>query len=299
MKKRKSLVLLVTAQMIVKMKKYFLFIVFFSALSNAQIQQVFTGQNPGLNRTEIYRPNSPTNNVGNRDVLGWTKADDVYYMSMDTIRFDALKSSFNKGNPSGFIWSDGLGNLKHSPKSELTLPYFQLTGVPSTFTPEAHAHTISDVTGLQTELDSKTSSPAGAVIFFAGSSAPTGYLLCDGSAVSRSTYSNLFSAIGTTYGSGDGTTTFNLPDMRQRFPLMKSSSGTGSTLGATGGNIDHTHAVDPPNTTSTTAPNINNVTLLALGSASSPSHTHDVNIAQFNSGASNPPFLVLNAIIKY
>lgn len=82
----------------------------------------------------------------------------------------------------------------------------------------------------------------GSVQMFAGSSAPAGWLLCDGSAVSRTTYSALFAAIGTTYGTGNGSTTFNLPDLRQRFALGKAASGTGSTLGGTGGAIDHTHS---------------------------------------------------------
>lgn len=60
--------------------------------------------------------------------------------------------------------------------------------------------------------------PVGSLFPFAGSSAPSSYfLLCDGSAVSRTTYSSLFAAIGTTYGSGDGSTTFNLPDTRGLF----------------------------------------------------------------------------------
>lgn len=59
--------------------------------------------------------------------------------------------------------------------------------------------------------------PTGGVLPFAGSAAPTGYLLCDGSAVSRTTYAALFTAIGSTHGSGNGTTTFNLPDYRGRF----------------------------------------------------------------------------------
>ena len=58
--------------------------------------------------------------------------------------------------------------------------------------------------------------PTGVISAFAGSAAPTGYLLCDGRAVSRTTYSSLFNAIGTSYGSGDGSTTFNLPDLRGR-----------------------------------------------------------------------------------
>lgn len=57
------------------------------------------------------------------------------------------------------------------------------------------------------------SMPVGAIMWFGGSSAPTAWLLCDGSAVSRSTYANLFAVVGTTYGSGNGSTTFNLPSI--------------------------------------------------------------------------------------
>jgi microcystin-dependent protein len=62
--------------------------------------------------------------------------------------------------------------------------------------------------------------------------APTGYLLCDGSAVSRSTYSALFAVYGTTFGSGNGSTTFNLPDFRNRMPI---GAGSTYTVAATGG----------------------------------------------------------------
>lgn len=59
--------------------------------------------------------------------------------------------------------------------------------------------------------------PSGSVSAFAGQSAPSGYLLCNGQAVSRTAYAALFAAIGTTYGAGDGTTTFNVPDLRGEF----------------------------------------------------------------------------------
>ena len=72
--------------------------------------------------------------------------------------------------------------------------------------------------------------PTGTVLAFAGSSAPSGFLLCDGRAVSRTTYTSLFSVIGTTYGSGDGSTTFNLPDMRGRVAV-----GSDANLGAAAG----------------------------------------------------------------
>jgi microcystin-dependent protein len=59
--------------------------------------------------------------------------------------------------------------------------------------------------------------PPGMISAFGGAVAPTGYLLCDGSAVSRTTYAALFSVIGTNYGAGDGSSTFNLPDLRGQF----------------------------------------------------------------------------------
>ena len=67
---------------------------------------------------------------------------------------------------------------------------------------------------------------------FAGSTVPAGYLLCDGAAVSRTTYATLFAVIGTTFGAGDGETTFNLPDLGGRVPLGASSA---HLLGSTGG----------------------------------------------------------------
>ncbi len=81
----------------------------------------------------------------------------------------------------------------------------------------------------------------GGIIAYGGTSAPSGYLMCDGALVSRTTYAALFTAIGTAFGAGDSVTTFGLPDLRQRFPLGKATSGTGITLGGTGGLIDHTH----------------------------------------------------------
>ena len=53
-------------------------------------------------------------------------------------------------------------------------------------------------------------------VAYAGSTAPSGWFICDGSAISRTTYSDLYTVIGTTYGSGDGATTYNLPDCRGR-----------------------------------------------------------------------------------
>ena len=81
--------------------------------------------------------------------------------------------------------------------------------------------------------------PTGSITPFAGSTPPNGYLLCDGRAVSRSDYSDLFNVIGTNYGVGDGSTTFNLPDLREATTKGKGLtskstihySSTGPTLG--------------------------------------------------------------------
>jgi hypothetical protein len=78
---------------------------------------------------------------------------------------------------------------------------------------------------------------AGMIMIWATSTAPTGWFVCDGTAVSRTTYTVLFAIIGSTYGNGDGVNTFNLPDMRSRFPL--GTSGTYG-LGTTGGSMTQT-----------------------------------------------------------
>lgn len=86
----------------------------------------------------------------------------------------------------------------------------------------------------------------GSVNFFAGTYAPTGWLKANGAAVSRATYADLFAYIGTTYGVGDGTTTFNLPDMRGYFARGWVDDGTvdaGRVFGSTQADAfaSHTH----------------------------------------------------------
>jgi microcystin-dependent protein len=81
----------------------------------------------------------------------------------------------------------------------------------------------------------------GTILPFAGSTTPDGFLDCDGQAVSRSDYAGLFGVICITYGSGNGTTTFNLPDLRGRVPAGKDTGQTEfDTLGETGGEKTHT-----------------------------------------------------------
>lgn len=83
-------------------------------------------------------------------------------------------------------------------------------------------------------------SPLGSVTQWLTDTAPTGWLLCQGQAISRTAYAALFALIGTTYGAGNGTTTFNLPDLRGRVPVGKSTDTEFNALGKTAGTKTHT-----------------------------------------------------------
>lgn len=83
--------------------------------------------------------------------------------------------------------------------------------------------------------------PTGVINMWATTTAPTSWLLCDGTAVSRSTYSALFTVISTTYGVGDGSTTFNLPNLKGKVPVGRDSADASfDTMGETGGAKTHT-----------------------------------------------------------
>lgn len=116
---------------------------------------------------------------------------------------------------------------------------------------------VYDTTAAQLQVNTGTPSapvwtptivgnPAGTIIDFAGTTAPQGYLNCDGSAVSRTTYANLFAAIGITWGNGDGVSTFNLPNLNRRATVGSGGTGTsilGNAVGNTGGEEAHTQSV--------------------------------------------------------
>lgn len=157
--------------------------------------------------------------------------------------------------------------------------------------------------------------PSGAVIPFAGSTAPQGYLLCDGREVSRADYPYLFDAIGTTYGEGDGSTTFNLPNLQDKFVQGAGANAVGTEMSAglpniTGVTPDYfvgwynaksiTGAIKLSASSNSTTANISNNTtptntksMLLDFDASRSSSIYG------NSDTVQPPAIVMNYIIKY
>jgi microcystin-dependent protein len=153
--------------------------------------------------------------------------------------------------------------------------------------------------------------PTGVINMWGTATAPTGYLLCAGAAVSRTTYAALFAVIGTTFGVGDGSTTFNVPNYTNRTPY-------GTTVGATGGSADavvvshtHTATVVDPGHSHTIAGNF--ATGAGGGSSgannslafnpNTNSATTGITVANSTEGVSGtnanlPPYLGINFIIK-
>jgi len=107
--------------------------------------------------------------------------------------------------------------------------------------------------------------PPGVILEYGGAAAPTGWLLCNGAAVSRTTYAALFAIIGTTYGVGDNITTFNVPDRRDRVGV---GSGLTYTRGQTGGVVTATTSTDGAHN------HTGNTGATTLTTAQIPSHTH-------------------------
>lgn len=122
--------------------------------------------------------------------------------------------------------------------------------------------------------------PAGSIIIIGGNTylsnndaANIGLIPCDGQAVSRTTYANLFSVIGTTYGVGDGSTTFNVPNLytASKFISMKDSS---TNLGSTAGSNTHTHTINSNATGTTTSDGFDHTHTSYAGTGNGGDHYH-------------------------
>lgn len=192
------------------------------------------------------------------------------------------------------------------------------TGEAATGTNTTKCTTAAGVAAAIAALTPSTNGvPPGTVFYYAGSTPPTGYFEGYGEAVSRTTYSNLFAAIGTVYGTGDGTTTFNVPDCRGRFiageddmggtaagRLTNSVSGgvDGSTLGATGGEEKHTLTSSEIPPVSVTIPARTTGSLGGANIVATPaSNTTMTATTAGGGGAHNlvPPTIVMKCIVKF
>ena len=157
--------------------------------------------------------------------------------------------------------------------------------------------------------------PSGSIIAFGGAAAPdAGWLLCDGSDVNRTTYARLFAAIGTAYGTGNGSTTFGLPDLRDRVLLGKGTNNStlGTETGSTAASSVITNATNNTGT-GTTGSTTNSLSLTsgtfatsakdsATGSATTnvtnTGHTHSIPALTVPALATTLPSSVVNFIIK-
>lgn len=152
--------------------------------------------------------------------------------------------------------------------------------------------------------------PVGSMLFTALAAAPAGYLLCDGSAVSRTTYADLFAAISTQFGVGNGSTTFNVPNLKGRFIAGIDTGQTEfNTRGKTGGAKTHQHTVlsliaaiwvgfwKTRSGSSWTATNTGGLSAPA-GSASSTTSGAAVE-GSVDAASSLPPYIALHGIIRF
>lgn len=137
----------------------------------------------------------------------------------------------------------------------------------------------------------------GEIVMYGAGVAPAGWLICDGSAVSRTTYSALFTRLGTVYGAGDGSTTFNLPDLAGRFAFGADSGHDRGTIGGqetttlvTNNVPAHTHTIAHTHQMGHNHAIGHNHDMShnhggATGDASNTNHRHDVNFARQSDAA--------------
>lgn len=170
---------------------------------------------------------------------------------LDAVHMNALQQKVERAQPNGYASLDATGVV---PAAQLPAP---TSGVPT-----------------------------GAGFVWYTAAAPAGFLLCDGSAVSRTTYAALFALLGTIYGVGDGSTTFNLPDLRGRVAVGVGTQADVAALAANDGSTLPNRRPKHGHTNGLTLPN-------HAHSANDPGHTHEI---PANGNAGSGP-IVMQAII--
>src|SRR6056297_1599638 len=126
----------------------------------------------------------------------------------------AVKDTLQAGDPQKIVSGAEIDTEFNNISSSSTTKIDKVTAATTGNVPQFTATGTIEDSGKNPD---QLGSPAGTVSAFAGTSEPDGYFFCDGQEVNRATNSELFSAIGTTFGSGDGSTTFNVPDLRGEF----------------------------------------------------------------------------------
>ena len=221
-------------------------------LQDAQGNQVWSVDNLNTAGTaaNIY------DNNGNPILFFTATANAVNYLNITNAAADGspiLSATGADTNVGLTITGKGTGNLTlrgatTSIVGNLTISGNSTVTGNETITGNASVSGTSVVTGAATFNGGITVNgsnnlvPSGFVTWFAGTTAPTSWLPCNGAAVSRTTYAGLFAAIGVVYGAGDGVTTFNVPTSARRTLMGSGGSGTGtigSTVGSTGGEESH------------------------------------------------------------
>lgn len=224
-------------------------------LTLAMIISIFAfGQNVGVNQ-----PN-PTNSLH----VSPLNAGD------DPLRIEGL-NSYTLGDTSLLILNSSTGVVKFINSADLV----NLLGGGTELGSDDQTLTLSgdslSISGGNSIDLGRFATPAGAIFAFPTAAPPAGYLVCDGQEVSRTIYAGLFSILSTTYGDGDGSTTFNLPNYSGQFlrgwdggqgadpdaatRTDRGDGAAGDVVGSRQGNqvLAHCHAVNPPSTTTTAA----------------------------------------------
>lgn len=193
-------------------------------------------------------------------------------------------------------------------KADISSPTF--TGTPAAPTASTGTNTTQLATTAFANSAAAAVSPTGEIKMWPTTSAPSGFLLCNGAAVSRTIYADLFAVIGTTFGSGDGSTTFTLPDLKNKFAV---GAGDLYALAATGGSKDavvvsHSHTATDSGHTHTYSNAVTGGGFLGgtssysiTGTGTTASGTANITVASSGESGTNknlPPYLALYFIIK-